>query len=397
MSVTGNYSARSNFKTRSRDENISTYFATNYAGLTLAAPSGLVGKSANPASTIFESNGGTVPDDRNVVCNNNITGIDTETNYGPPTGSPLWATVLYGVYFIDYYAGFNVAGVADSTRAGVDTVAPITFETVTINGVSTTALCLTLKAVDNTVYNHASHVVGYRQQLWGTFYRNITTGGHEDLSVVSFSGFMWINDLSDKYYIPVSGSTGAKNRTTLIDWKAGTASNGGDYRVGVIAIAATTSEVTEFGAVKGQRGWEITLDNQANANPALTPSHDEYVRFKTFTVPVPEAEWFEYDFYFKRGVDVSDTTTGRFVFRIKVPGDTEWTTVCDLTAASVAQYNIDHPNQALFPSAQNCRMITMGSRGDKMQRLFFGQYSNRLNTDFTVKFAKVRFKTGLTD
>jgi len=387
--MSGNYTARSNFKIKSRNDNILEWFATDFDGVTLAAPSNFQPSPGTPASQ-HVANGGTVPNYLSYVCDNLITGTDASTGYGPPSGDPLKVTVLYGVYVIDYYRGF-----ATNDRAGVDIVAPISFEDVVINGESTKALVLTQTEVPQATFDNAVHSGGFRQQLWYTFYRNTTTGN--DLPVASFNGFFWVNDLSDKYYIPASGYAGAKNRTTFIDWKSGTASNGGDYRVSIALIAATDLEVSEYGATKGQRGFEIVLDNQGNATPDLTPAHDEYVRFKNFSVPIPEGEFFEFDFYLKRGASVSDTTTGRFLFRIRPQGSLWWTVVCDLTSESIAQFNIDHPSEALFPSAQNCRMITMGSRGDKMQRLFCGQYSNRYNKEFTVKFAKIKFNSGLRD
>lgn len=379
----------SNTKVKSRNDNISEWFATEFTGVTLVAPSNFAPSPGTPASQ-HVANGGTVPNYLSYVCDNLITGTDSETGYGPPTGDPLKATVLYGVYVIDYYRGF-----ATNDRAGVDIVAPISFEDVVINGEFTKALVLTQTEVPQATFDDAGHSGGFRQQLWYTFYRNVITGN--DLPVASFSGFIWVNDLSDKYYIPAVGFIGAKNRTTFIDWKSGTSANGGDYRVSIAFIAATDLEVSEYGATKGQIGLEIILDNQGNATPDLTPKHDEYVRFKNFSVAIPQEEFFEFDFDFKRGSSVSDTTTGRFVFRIKPKGQDHWAVVCDLTASSIAQFNIDHPSEALFPSAQDCRMITMGSRGDKMQRLFCGQYSNRYNKQFTVKFAKIKFHSGLRD
>ena len=97
--MTGNYSALSNFKIRSINDNISTIFATNYAGITIGAPTNFHGGWNNvmPADVYVGDgiSGGSVPNTRKVVCEIPFTGKDTETGFDPPTGSPMYANVLY--------------------------------------------------------------------------------------------------------------------------------------------------------------------------------------------------------------------------------------------------------------------------------------------------------------
>lgn len=382
-------SCRSIAVRRSRNRNLSKYFATNYAGVSMSAPNNFHGLD-NPASSIYVANGGTVPNDRNFVCDIPFTGTDTETGFATPTGSPMYATVLYGAYVIDYYNGFPT-----SNMAGVAAVAPITFKDVVVEGQATKALSLKLLAVDSATYNAASHSGGYRQQIWATLYRNVASAS--DFQQMSFSCFVWINDLTSKLSVN-------NRRVTFIDMKNGHATLGGALRRSLTIIMADSADAAEFGVPVGTVGWETIIDNFANYTDGLT--QEEFIRHKNFTVPVPQGEFFEIDFSFKKSASYSDLETGRFIVRIRTQYSSAWQTVADLYSTTVAAYETAHPLQCQFPTAGKPhaqRNIHHSVRAagtaddDMLQRIFFGQYSKRENTDFEIMFAKPRFYSGIRD
>jgi len=389
--MNGNITNSTNLKLRSKNDNISTIFSSNYAGISMSAPTNFAGLD-NPASLIYVANGGTVPNDRNFVCDIPFTGTDTETGYGPPTGSPMYATGLYGAYVIDYYNGF-----ATSNMAGVSAICPITFKDVTIEGQATKALSIKFLAVADATYNHATHTAGYRQQAWGNIRRSLSSG--TDFESFGFNCFVWVNNLSDKF------ST-AKRRATIVDMKNGHSTLGGALRHVLTIISANSADSSEFGpgVPVGTLGWEVIIDNNANYTDGLTP--EEFIRYTTYTVPVPQEQWFELDFAFKKSASYSDLTTGRFTIKIRLQNTTEWLTIADLYSTTVAQYEIAHPLQCLFPTAgaphaqrniHHSVRTPDGASDDRLQRIFFGQYSNRLNTDFEIMFAKPRFYGGIRD
>ena len=400
--MTGNYSALSNFKIRSINDNISTIFATNYAGITIGSPTNFNGGWNNVMPTdVYVGDGisgGTVPNTRKVVCDIPFTGTDTETGFLPPTGSPMYATVLYGVYAIDWMNGFATNDAAGLSGAGH----LITFKDVTIEGHATKALSLKLLAVDSAVFNHSHNTPGYRQQLWGIVHRNVSVAS--DFQQMGFSCFVWINDLTGKH-----DATHA--RTSIIDMKHGHATLGGALRRALTIIKSDVknpgdniTDAALYGVPLGTYGWETTIDNNANYTDGLTA--EEFVRFKNYTVPVPQAEWFELDFSFKKSSDYSDVVGGRFTIRLRRQNTATWLIIADIYSTTVAAYEALYPLRSINPvnsSRQAQRNIHHSIRAagtgndDKLQRIFFGQYSKRLNTDFEVMFAKLRFYSGIRD
>lgn len=388
-------SCRSIAVRRSRNRNLSKYFATNYAGITIGAPTNFYGGWNNvmPADIYVGDgiSGGTVPNTRKVVCDIPFTGTDTETGFAPPTGSPMYATVLYGVYAIDWMNGFATNDAAGLSGAGH----LITFKDVVIEGRATKALSLKLLAVDSAVFNHSHNTPGYRQQLWGTVHRNVSVAS--DFQQMGFSCFVWINDLTGKLSVN-------NRRVTFIDMKNGHATLGGALRRSLTIIMANSADAAEFGVPVGTVGWETIIDNFANYTDGLT--QEEFIRHKNFTVPVPQGEFFEIDFSFKKSASYSDLETGRFIVRIRAQYSSEWRTIADLYSTTVAAYEVAHPLQCLFPTsgaphAQRNIHHSVRAAGtaddDMLQRIFFGQYSKRENTDFEIMFAEPRFYSGIRD
>lgn len=387
--MNGNMTNSTNFKLRSKNENITTLFATNFAGLSFGTPTNFA-PAIGVQGSKHVTNGsspyvpGTVTDYWSYVCDIPINGTDTETGFDKPTGPPLYASVQYGVFVIDYYTGF-----VTNDWAGINAISTIAFETVTIDGEPTTALSLTLKAVPDAVYNSAIHSGGYDQQLWYMFGRKLSLAAN--ITSSSFGFHFWINNLSDKY-------TAKKNRTVIFTTKTGHPTKGGSLRNQLVIIYADATDAAEFDVPIGTIGWEVAIDNDANnVSPVLTK--EEFVRFKNFTIPIPQEEWFEVEVYRKLGDSYSDLVSGRFIVRLKIAG--VWHTLFDIYSTTVSQYEIDHPLQCVFPQVGTPHAQRNIQRGeftdDKLERIFIGQYSNKLNTDFTVKVAKVSFKTGLTE
>jgi len=389
--MNGNMTNSTNLKLRSKNENITTLFATNFAGLSFGAITNFIPAIGTPGSKHVDNSSivptppypGTVTNFWSYVCDIPINGTDTETGFEKPTGSPLYATVQYGVYVIDYYTGF-----VTNDWSGVNAISTIAFETVTIDGAETEALSLTYKAVPDAVYSSTIHAGGFAQQLWYMFRRNLSLA--QNITSSSFGFHFWINDLSDKF-------SSTRNRTSIFETKTGHPTKGGSLRHSLVIIYANEADAAEFGVDPGTKGWEAAIDNDANSvSPVLTK--EDFIRMKNFTIPVPQEEWFEVDVYRKLGSFYSDLTSGRFTIEVKIAG--VWYTLFDIYSTTVAQYEIDHPLQCVFPQVGTPhaqRNIQRGEFDDKLERIFIGQYSSRLNTDFTVKVAKVSFKTGMTD
>ena len=192
--MNGNITNSTNFKLRSKNENITTLFATNFAGLSFGTITNFVPAIGTPGSKHVDNSSivptppypGTVTNFWSYVCDIPIEGTDTETGFAKPTDAPLYASVQYGVYVIDYYTGF-----VTNDWAGINAISTIAFETVTIDGEETTALSLTFKAVPDAVYNSAIHSGGFAQQLWYMFRRNLSLASN--ITSSSFGFHFWIN------------------------------------------------------------------------------------------------------------------------------------------------------------------------------------------------------------
>lgn len=394
--MSGNITNSTNIKLRSKNANISTIFESNYAGISMSAPNGFHGLD-NPASLIYVANGGTVPNDRNFVCDIPFTGTDTETSYGPPTGSPMYATDLYGAYVIDYYNGF-----VTSDKAGVDSICPITFKDAIVEGHATKALSIKFLAVSDALYSHSRHIQGYRQQAWGNIRRSMFSGS--DFESFGFNCFAWINKLTGKH-------DATHPRTTIVTMKHGHATLGGALRRDLTIILSDTTNPGDnktdaelYGVDSGIYGWETIIDNNANFTDGIT--QEEFVRFKNYTAPVPQEEWFELDFSFKKSSSYSDLTGGRFIIRMRRQNTSAWLTIADIYSTTIAAYEALYPLRGINPvgnTRQAQRNIHHSIRAagsaddDRLHRIFFGQYSKRLNTDFEIMFAKPRFYSGIRD
>lgn len=401
--MSGNYTARSNFKTRSRNVNISEIFATKFGSpIALGTPTNFAPAIGTPGSKHVDNSSivptppypGTVTNFWSYVCDIPLNGNDAETGFAKPTGAPLYASVKYGVYVIDYYTGF-----VTNDMAGINAIAPVALVPVTIRGVPTTALSLTFKAVPDAVYNASIHngttgSNGFAQQIWYTVQRSFASSS--ELNPVGISFDFWVNNFTGKY-------AETRRRTTFFDCKSNTSAHGGSLRRACALIYANAADAAEFGVDVGTVGFEIIIDNDANytASSGITIK-EEFIRFKNYSITIPEESFFKFEAYWKFGSSYSDTTTGRFIVRIDT--GTGWQTVADVYSTNVAAYEADHALQVQFPTAgapHAQRNIHHGILGDSekeiVDRIFIGQYSSRLNTDFTVMIANVSFKNGLTD
>ena len=373
--MSGNYTALSNLKIRSRNQNLTEHFATGYRGVTIGNEYGFIPTAGTGQEHV--ANGGLVPNDRQYACHWAFTGTDTDTGFAPPTGAPLSVSLFYGCYFIDATYGF-----ATNDHAGVSPLATVTTEDAVIRGVSCKALVLWVAAPNNTL-----RTAGYGRQLWRELHRATT----DDLSRMTIQQDIWLPDLTTLL------ST-SRRRLTVFDVKTE-----GDLRYAVTFIKADSTDAAKYGVPVGTIGWEMIGDN--NANGGLT--YEEFFRVKLYnqcapldhSVSVPLLEWFGFRVYWKRAASYADTTTGQFVVQIKRSTDTKWVTVWDQNATTNATYVALYPLTSLnYPNpAANNRNIHMGVNGKRIQRIFRGIYGNYEEYPVTVKIANEKFWSGLPD
>ena len=93
--MSGNYTALSNLKIRSRNQNLTEHFATGYRGVTIGNEYGFIPTAGTGQEHV--ANGGLVPNDRQYACHWAFTGTDTDTGFAPPTGAPLSVSLFYGL------------------------------------------------------------------------------------------------------------------------------------------------------------------------------------------------------------------------------------------------------------------------------------------------------------
>lgn len=180
---------------------------------------------------------------------------------------------------------------------------------------------------------------GFRQQLWFAIQRNLASAADMPIAGVEFD--FWISTLADKM-------DASHTRCSIFDVKKDSVARGGSLRHLVTLVRASSTDATEFGVAEGTIGWELIVDNDANSTgPALTK--EEFIRVKNYTVPVPQETWTKMQVYWKDGASYSDTTTGRYVVRIKQSG--VWVNIGDLYSTTVAAYETAHPLQVQFPVA----------------------------------------------
>ena len=373
--MSGNYSARSRLKLRSRNQNLTEHFATGYRGVAIGNEYSFGPPTAGTGQE-HVANGGLVPNDRKYACHWAFSGTDTDTGFDPPVGAPLSSSMFYGCYFIDATYGFST-----NDHAGVSPLATVTTEDAVIRGVSCKALVLWTAAPNITLKPN-----GYGRQLWRELQRATTA----DLSRLTIQQDMRLPDLTTLL------STSHK-KLTVFDVKTE-----GDMRYLVTFIKADSTDAAKYVVPVGTIGWEIICDN--NANGGL--SFEEFFRITlypgcaalNFDIPVPLHEWFGFRVYWKRSASYADETTGQFVLQIKRSTDTKWITVWDQNATTNATYNNLYPASATgnTPDIDN-RNIHMGVNGKKIHRIFRGIYGNYEEYPVTVKIANEEFWSGLPD
>lgn len=446
--MAGNYTALSRFRTRRVQDNLTKLYATNWAGLSLVAPSEVgagnavrfpgyaasttnlaigavntpmtftltvdktftagdfivAASSANPATKWVKGNvtayttgspgsvtmnvqytngtgsvndwtiGGTIPTARNYYGNTKFLGTDNETSFPLPTVAPFYTTGLsttqFGINLIDHMDGFP-----SNDAAGFAASAGTTFEQVTINGATTTAL-----VIDQTNPTAPiDYINGYRKQSWGMVYRDVANSGGvggTDIPRLLTRYKLWVNAL-----LITTGATADKFTTTnrrVTIWEMKTVT---DFRYTVTIIYANSTDATTYSVPVGTIGWEIVVDNGGGEYVV-----SDFYRYKNYTTDVPQGEFFAFDVYWQRATEYTDLTTGRFLVRIKTAGATTWTTIADVNATTAGASN-RHMGIA-DPSTIN----------NKVQRIFFfGVYGKYGQTNMKIKCANLEFWNGLID
>lgn len=374
--MSGNYPALSNFKIRSRNRNLTKYFATGYRGVTIGAESNFL--PASGTGSLHVAQGGPIPNDRQYTCDWAWTGTDSDTGFGPPTGSPLLATSKYGCYFIDMTYGF-----ATNDHAGVSALATVGTEDAVIRGTSCKALVLSVAPPNNALITG-----GYGRQLWRVVQRAVTS----DLPEIC---------IQRDYYLPNLNTllSSTRKRLTIFAVKAEN-----DYRYDVTLIRADNTDAAKFGVAAGTIGVELIGDNNANGSI----SFEEFYRVTLYgncaplteTLTIPQQEWVSFRFIWKRAASYADATTGFFELQMRKATDTKFHTVWKQNATNNAIYNTLYPLSAILntPDTDN-RNVHMGVNGSRIQRIFSGIYGNYEDTGswVTVKIANEEFWDGIPD
>lgn len=291
------------------------------------------------------------------ACSFQFTGSDSVTGFSTPTGAPLYAlsTVGGGGPGFGVFNNNRNSGGWDypaNTKAGVATLFTHDIVDTTVRGVATKALQLKFLAPGG-----ASE---FYQQAWLQIYRNVS--GNPDLPESTTRFEIKLPDLSTVLpYTPYNG------RLIVLDYKSS-----GDFRY--------LLQVTRYG-VSSYR-WQFEIDNNANVTSGTT-----WCFMLNSTETVPQNENFTVDFSFKRAnayATVSGVNAGKARVRIRRESDsvTTWRTLFDASESGIAAYN------AINGSSNINRH--MGINTSKMQRLFHGSYSRKLNADCAVEIAHFR-------
>jgi len=314
--------------------------------LTRQAPSQYAYGASNAA--YYQRNGGPCPNDAAVVCWQRFTGTDPVTGFVYPSTAPLFAYAGgvvegFGMYVIDQYFGLGNPG----SQAGYDAVIGVAPNTNAVRGSSMT----TLKA------NHYNHVQSNFQsgvQSHFMLHRNTSAVGFVDLDKCCIDAWIKIPDQSSQL------NSSYKFRV-IHDYKTVN-----DFRYVVHLIYADSTDASAFGVSLGTIGIMVNADNNANGSLSLT----EFVRMKYFPKSPAEAiptNFFKSTVFWDRSTSYSDLDSGRFIYAINDR------VIIDVNAASVAQYNIDHPlactNNGGNP-ATNCVNRHMGVNTSPIQRMF---------------------------
>jgi len=282
-----------------------------------------------------------------VVCWQRFTGADPITEFDYPSFSPLFAIAGgsqegFGAYITDQYFGLGNPG----SQAGLDASTGITTTTNTVRGVP----MQTLKMIQ---YNHVQNGFQGGVQSHFLMYRNIAAPGFVDLTTCCIEQITKIPDhstlLSQTY-----------RYRSLFEFKTTN-----DFRIGFMIIMANSADAYEFDVPAGKLGYMFFVDNNLSTSPQV-----EYIRMKNFKLDALPTDFTKYSIYWHRAADYNDLTTGRIVVKIDSPSVGEHI-IFDINAASVAQYNIDHPLQCTNqPVPEDCVNRHMGVSGHPVQRIF---------------------------
>lgn len=295
-----------------------------------------------PSASYYVRNGGPCPNDAAVVCWQRFTGTDPVTGFAYPSFSPLFAYAGgviegFGMYAIDQYFGMGNPG----SQAGYDAVIGVTTESNVVNG-------KTVSTIKTNHYNHVQNDFQSGVQSHFILYRNTSATGFIDLDTCNID--TWIRIPSQATLL----NSTYKFRV-IHDYKTS-----GDFRYTVTLIYADATDAAAFGVAVGTIGVMVTADNSANGGLPFT----EFIRMKSYSVSIP-TDFFKSTIYFNRATSYSDTTSGRFIYRINDQ------TVFDINPNTIAQYNIDHPAACTGNSIPtNCINRHMGINGNPLQRLF---------------------------
>lgn len=313
--------------------------------LTRQAPSQYAYGASN--APYYQRNGGPCPNDAAVVCWQRFTGTDPITNFDYPSFAPLFAyaggTVEgFGMYVVDQYFGMGNPG----SQAGYAAVIGVAADTNTVRGSSMTTL-------HANHYNHVQNNYQSGVQSHFMLYRNTRAVGFMDLDKCCIDTWIKIPD-----HAALLNSSN-KHRA-IHDYKTTD-----DFRYVVSLTYADSADAAAFGVSLGTIGVMVNVDTNANGvGVPLT----EFVRMKYFPKNPAEAiptDFFKSTVFWDRSTSYSDLASGRFIYAINDR------VIIDVNAASVAQYNIDHPAACTLNSpATNCVNRHKGPNGSPIQRMF---------------------------
>lgn len=443
--MAGNHTALSNFKMKTVRDNLTLLYATNWAGITQAAPSGVGGTNAvrfpdyaaSTTSRSIPSVGATIAltltVDKAFTANTDyvransvsdptkyVDGLVTAYGSGAITitaqyvggsGSvndwTIGGTIPAGRH---YFGDIKFVGTDTETDFALPVGSPFYATVSTSFGIqfidwidgfasddaagfagsaSTDFEQVTIRGVTTTALvidqkqptANIDNTNGYRKQTWAMFYCDTALSNAFPRMLIRYD--LWINDLTGKF-------SSTNRRVNICEMKTVT-----DHRYVITIIYADATDAAEFGVAVGTIGWEIISDNRANVLTA-----EEFFRYKNFTVPVPTEEFFKFEVYWQRPTSHADVTTGRLLVQYTLESDTEPTVVCDYHSVTNAAYNAMHPLAAVGnnPDTNNVNVhngVDIGTNNGKPQRIFFfGVYGKYERTNMMLKCANAEFWNG---
>jgi len=327
-------------------------FATNFVGITM--------NETNPYT-----------DGSLALANFEFTGTDSSTSFVlPPTSPPIDTMTVYtggqfplGVQALSSMSGYVPGLFSTSNYTGVSAKLTILNGTETIRGVSQNTLKMTLKA--------PGAINDFNRQMWFAFRRDTVIDMPTNLCVryeVKVPAMTW-----DNLYLNVEGVY------CLFDIK-----DSSDYRYFLTIVRNAAGSV----------GWKLYADRNSMNNyggAQWTPSSPTNSRFFTlynYAIPVPQNEFFTLEYSRVCPNNKDDATNGRFRVRIRKESDgvTEFTTIFDVSASSIAAYNT--VNGTNFQNRH--RSPTTNSATSYIHRIMHGLYGRFQNVDMPYEIAKFR-------